>query len=137
MKEKNNDLLSDIVVYNKYARFIPSLQRRETWDDIITRYLSMLIKRYPDLVDEIMDKGQYLYKKKVLPSMRAVQFAGVAIEKNEARIYNCSYMPMNDYRAFSEVMFLLLGGTGVGYSVQYHHVEEIPSILKPTERLNS
>lgn len=63
--------------------------------------------------------------------MRAIQFAGPAITKNEARIYNCSYMPMNDYRCFSELMFLLLGGTGAGYSVQYHHVEQLPEIQKP------
>lgn len=131
MVQQENNILSDIVVYNKYAKYLPSLQRRETWNDIITRYLSMMIKKYPKLSDEIMLKGQFLYQKKVLPSMRALQFAGAAIEKNEARGYNCSYMPINDYRAFSELMFLLLGGTGVGYSVQYHHVEELPYIQKP------
>lgn len=129
--KNTNSLLSDVVVYNKYAKYLPKLNRRETWDEIITRYLSMMVKKYPNLTEEIMNKGQYLYNKDVLPSMRAVQFAGAAIEKNEARIYNCSYMPMNDYRSFSELMFLLLGGTGVGYSVQYHHVEELPYIVKP------
>ncbi len=127
-------LLSDVVVYNKYAKYIPSINRRETWDEIITRYLTMMVKRYPDLTDEIMTNGQFLYEKKVLPSMRAIQFAGSAIEKNEARIYNCSYMPINDYRAFSELMFLLLGGTGCGYSVQYHHVEQLPEIRKPLKQ---
>lgn len=129
--EKEIKLLSDVVVYNKYAKYVPELQRRETWEEIITRYLTMMAKKYPHIVDEIMHNGQYLYAKKVLPSMRAAQFAGAAIEKNEARLYNCGYMPMNDYRAFSELMFLLLGGTGVGYSVQYHHVEELPEIQKP------
>lgn len=127
-------LLSDIVVYNKYAKYLPNINRRETWDEIITRYLSMMVKKYPDLTPDIMKKGQYLYQKKVLPSMRAIQFAGPAIEKNEARIYNCSYMPMSDYRAFSELMFLLLGGTGCGYSVQYHHVEQLPEIHKPLKQ---
>lgn len=65
--------------------------------------------------------------------MRACQFAGAAMIKNESRGYNCSYLPIDDYRAFSEVMFLLLGGTGVGYSVQYHHVEKLPEINKPTK----
>ncbi len=109
---KGIELLSNVVVYNKYAKHIPELNRRETWQDIITRYLSMMVKKYPNLTDDIMINGQYLYSKQVLPSMRALQFAGPAIEKNEARGYNCSYMPMNDYRAFSELMFLLLGGTG-------------------------
>lgn len=136
-------ILSDIVVYNKYAKYVPELKRRETWSEIVDRYVNMMIKRYcytddkltnPDLQQEITVNAQYLYSKKVLPSMRALQFAGAAIEKNEARGYNCSYMPMNDYRAFSELMFLLLGGTGAGYSVQYHHVAELPEIQKPTKQ---
>ena len=130
---KSQKLLSDIVVYNKYAKYIPEVKRRENWDEIITRYIVMLKKKYPTLKEEIDEKSSYLYDKKVLPSMRALQFAGPAIEKNEARIYNCSYMPMNDYRSFSELMFLLLGGTGVGYSVQYHHIEELPEIQKPVK----
>jgi len=66
--------------------------------------------------------------------MRSLQFAGAAIKQTPSRIYNCAYLPIDDYRAFSEVMFLLLGGTGVGYSVQRHHVESLPSITKPTKR---
>ena len=125
------ELLSQIVVYNKYAKYIPELKRRETWNEIVQRYILMMTKKYPQLAEEIEEKSIYLYDKKVLPSMRALQFAGPAIEKNEARIYNCSYLPMDDYRAFSELMFLLLGGTGVGYSVQFHHVEKLPYIQKP------
>ena len=66
--------------------------------------------------------------------MRSLQFAGPAIKQTPSRIYNCAYLPIDDYRAFSEVMFLLLGGTGVGYSVQRHHVEQLPAITKPTKR---
>jgi len=138
-------ILSEIVVYNKYAKYVPELKRRETWEEIIKRYTLMMTSKYcrdekgnkinDDLRKEIIYNAEnYLLNKKVLPSMRALQFAGPAIEKNEARGYNCSYMPMNDYRAFSELMFLLLGGTGVGYSVQYHHVEELPEIQKPTKQ---
>ena len=63
--------------------------------------------------------------------MRAAQFAGPAIIKSESRVYNCAYLPIDDYRGFSEAMFLLLGGTGVGYSVQKHHVAKLPEIIKP------
>jgi ribonucleoside-diphosphate reductase alpha chain len=66
--------------------------------------------------------------------MRSLQFAGPAIKQTPSRIYNCAYLPIDDYRAFSEVMFLLLGGTGVGYSVQKHHVEKLPTITKPTKK---
>lgn len=131
---KTQGLLSDVVVYNKYAKYLPEAKRRETWDEIVTRYLDMMRKKYSQLTDEINSNGEFLYSKKVLPSMRGLQFAGDAIIKNEARVYNCSYLPMNDYRAFNELMFLLLGGTGVGYSVQFHHVEELPDIHKPLKQ---
>ena len=66
--------------------------------------------------------------------MRAMQFAGAPITKNNSRIYNCAYLPVDDIRAFSESMFLLLGGTGVGFSVQQHHVAELPPIHKAQKR---
>lgn len=126
-------LLSDVVVYNKYAKYIPGIKRRETWTEIIDRYIAMLVKKYPKLEGEIHENAKFLYDKKVLPSMRAVQFAGAATEKNEARVYNCSFLPMDDYRCFSETMFLLLTGCGVGYSVQYAHVDKLPEIQKPNK----
>ena len=73
-------------------------------------------------------------EKKVLPSMRSMQFGGKPIEVAPNRIFNCAYMPIDDWRSFSESMFLLLGGTGVGYSVQKHHVDKLPEIRKPTSK---
>jgi ribonucleoside-diphosphate reductase alpha chain len=125
------ETLSQIVTFNKYAKYLPSLRRRETYDEIIMRYLQMMVDKYPHLAGDIMRNGQYIFDKKVLPSMRALQFAGPAIQKNEARIYNCCYLPVDDYRAFAEIMFLLLGGTGVGYSVQFKHIDKLPEIRKP------
>jgi ribonucleoside-diphosphate reductase alpha chain len=125
------ETLSQIVTFNKYAKYLPSSRRRETYDEIIMRYLQMMVDKYPHLADDIMKNSQYIFDKKVLPSMRALQFAGPAIQKNEARIYNCCYLPVDDYRAFAEIMFLLLGGTGVGYSVQFKHIEKLPEIRKP------
>lgn len=132
-EEKGVDLLSEIVVFNKYAKYIPELKRRETWTEIVQRYLDMLNSKFPTLSKEIYENGQYILNKKILPSMRAMQFAGQAIEKNEARIYNCAYLPIDDIDAFSEVMFLLLGGTGVGYSVQFKHIDKLPEIKKSTK----
>jgi len=127
------ETLSNVVVFNKYAKYLPQQKRRETYDEIIFRYLQMMVDKYPDLSSDIMRNGQYIFDKKVLPSMRALQFAGPAIQKNEARIYNCCYLPIDDYRAFGEIMFLLLGGTGVGYSVQFKHIEKLPEITKPVK----
>lgn len=126
-------ILSDITVFSKYARHISSESRRESWEEICDRYQNMMTKKYPDLSDVIIENMKLVRDRKILPSMRAMQFAGPAIARNEARLYNCSYMPIDDYRAFSETMFLLLGGTGVGYSVQNHHVEKLPAISHPTK----
>lgn len=131
--ELNNEILSQITIFNKYAKYIPELNRRETWDEICDRYQNMMIEKYSSLSKEITENMLFIRDKKVLPSMRAMQFAGPAIKKNNSRLYNCAYFPVDDYRAFSEAMFLLLGGTGIGYSVQFHHIEKLPEILKPSK----
>jgi ribonucleoside-diphosphate reductase alpha chain len=115
----------------KYSRYLPEFERRETWEELVTRNMEMHIKKYPALEDLIRDKYKAVYDKKVLPSMRSLQFGGKPIEISPNRIYNCAYLPIDDWRSFGEVMFLLLGGTGVGFSVQKHHVEELPEINKP------
>jgi len=125
-------ILSDITVYMKYAKYIPELQRRETWNELVTRNMQMHIKRYPQLEEEIRENYEFVYGKKVLPSMRSMQFAGKPIEISPNRIYNCAFAPIDDYRVFAEIMFLLLGGTGVGYSVQQHHIDQLPEIRKPS-----
>ena len=127
-------ILSDITVHMKYASYIDSKQRRENWDELVARNMNMHIKKFPHLKNEITDVYQYVFDKKVLPSMRSMQFGGKPIEVSPNRIFNCAYTPIDDYRVFSEIMFLLLGGTGVGYSVQRHHVEKLPEIRKPSSR---
>jgi ribonucleoside-triphosphate reductase len=129
----SNRILSDITVYMKYAKYIPELKRRETWQELVTRNMEMHIKKFPQLEKEIRENYMYVYKKQVLPSMRSMQFAGKPIEISPNRIYNCAYAPVDDWRVFSEIMFLLLGGTGVGYSVQKHHTDVLPEIRKPSK----
>lgn len=129
----NQQILSDLIIHMKYARYLPELQRRELWPEICERYGRMLAERYPHMRAEIYENLTFVLKKKVLPSMRAMQFAGSAISKNNSRIYNCAYLPVDDIRAFSETMFLLLGGTGVGFSVQLHHIKNLPPVFKARE----
>ena len=129
--DASQKILSDLTVHMKYSKFIPELERRETWEELVTRNMNMHIKKYPHIANEIVDVYQYVYTKKVLPSMRSMQFGGKPIEISPNRIYNCAYLPIDHLDAFSETMFLLLGGTGVGYSVQKHHVEKLPEIRKP------
>ena len=132
--ELSNKILSDITVHMKYAKYLPDLNRRETWGELVTRNKEMHQKKYPNIADKIDEAYQFVYDKKVLPSMRSMQFGGKPIEISPNRIYNCAYMPIDHIDSFSECMFLLLGGTGVGYSVQKHHVEKLPPVNKPYEK---
>jgi ribonucleoside-diphosphate reductase alpha chain len=107
-----SDILSDITIHMKYAKYLPTLNRRETWDELVTRNMNMHIKKFPALEQEIRDNYKFVFEKEVLPSMRGLQFSGKPIEISPSRLYNCAFTAVDDYRVFSEVMFLLLGGSG-------------------------
>ena len=127
------DILSELTVYMKYSKYVPELKRRETWVELVDRNKQMHQEKFPQLKDEIEQAYKLVYDKKVLPSMRSLQFAGRPIELNNSRIFNCSFLPIDDMRSFSEIMFLLLSGCGVGYSVQTHHVDKLPEITVPVK----
>ena len=129
-----NNILSDITVHMKYAKYNPELNRRETWSELVDRNIAMHKKKYPELIDQIDEAYKYVYSKKILPSMRSLQFAGKPIEISPNRLYNCSYLPADHPDCFSEIMFLLLSGCGVGYSVQQHHIKDLPNITKPFDK---
>lgn len=135
MIERDKQALSDITVFNKYAKFLPEKGRRENYSEIVTRNKEMHQRKYPQLKDAIEDVyNQFVHTKRVLPSMRSLQFGGRPIELAHNRIFNCAYMPAEDYHFFSELMFLLLGGTGMGYSVQQRHVSKLPPVTEPKSR---
>lgn len=128
--DTNKEILSKIIHFSKYARHIDNLKRRETYEETVDRYLSMHKNKFPQYEKEIDYYGKLIYDKCVVPSMRGLQFGGMAIEKNNARLYNCSGLAVNKPEIFSTIMFLLLCGTGVGFSVQRRHVDRLPRINK-------
>ena len=127
-------IMSDVVIYMKYAKYIPELNRRESWEELVTRNKLMHIKKYPQLNEEIEEVYKFVYDKKVLPSMRSLQFGGKSISISPNRVYNCAYLPIDSIDSFNETMFLLLGGTGVGYSVQRHHIDSLPAVNQPYKK---
>lgn len=127
-------ILSDITIFNKYAKYIPELARRETWVEIVERNIAMHLAKYPHMKQEIKDAYSYVYERKVLPSMRSLQFAGRPITLSNNRMFNCAYTPLDHPAVFSETMFNLLGGSGVGFSVQRRHVSQLPLIKGPREK---
>lgn len=121
-------LLGDCVSYSKYSKYKPEELARESWPEVCNRLEAMFVAKYPELQGEIQEAVGFVRRKEVFPSMRALQFAGKAIELNHARIYNCSFRHMDETAAFKEFLFLLLSGCGVGYSVQRHHVAKLPEV---------
>jgi len=127
-----NKVLSELTVWMKYARYIRDKQRRETWTEICDRNREMHLEKYPCLAETINRiYDELVIPKKILPSMRSMQFAGRAIKQQNSRMFNCAYAPIDSIDSFGEIMFLLLGGTGMGYSVQQRHIQQLPSITRP------
>jgi len=120
--------LADYIHASKYARYLPNKKRREVFSETVARVEKMHHDRFPEMREEIKEAFDLVRKKKVLPSMRSMQFGGKAVLANNNRIYNCSFTLIDRFDAFSEALFLLLSGCGVGYSVQFDHIERLPSV---------
>ena len=129
----SNKLLSDIVAFRTYAKFLSHAGRRESLSETINRNMNMHLDRYPKLSKDITKAYTYVHDSKVMPSMRALQFSGEAITKNNARQYNCSFTNIDNVRVFGEILYLLLSGVGVGFSVQKEHIKNLPKIKQPKE----
>jgi hypothetical protein len=126
-------LLSDIVAYRSYAKHLDDKNRRESLAETILRNEEMHINRFPKLKKEINAAYKLVKKLEDMPSMRSLQFGGNAIERNNVRMFNCSYLSVEYVRAFSEILYVLLCGTGVGFSVQRKHISKLPALHPPTE----
>ncbi len=124
---KGKKLLSDIAFYRTYSA-IKTDGTKETWDEVCDRYENMMLEKYPHMQAIILGSMVYVREKRVLPSMRALQFAGTAIEKENARLYNCSFVNVTSIKDFADAMYLSACGTGVGYSVQQRHISQLPVI---------
>jgi ribonucleoside-triphosphate reductase len=116
---------------SRYARYIETLQRRETWDETVGRYMVSVVgqacgleqssKTYREVEEAILSKN-------IMPSMRALMTAGPALDRDNVAGYNCAYVPIDDRRAFDEIMYILMCGTGVGFSVERRYIESLPRI---------
>ncbi len=120
--------LADYIHVAKYARYSETAGRRETYEETVSRVKRMHGLKFPDLQKSINESFNLVREKKVLPSMRSMQFAGPAIEQHHARLYNCSFTLIDRPKAFSEAFYLLLCGCGVGYSVQWDHIRDLPAL---------
>jgi ribonucleoside-triphosphate reductase len=130
---KSNRLLGEVVAYRTYAKYLAPLNRRETLTETINRNMIMHLDKFPKLSRDIIKAYKQVHDLKVMPSMRSLQFGGEAIVKNNVRLFNCAFSHISYPRVFAEALYLLLSGTGFGYSVQDRHISQLPSIRNPKE----
>lgn len=123
------DNLQTYVFKSRYARWLEAEGRRETWEETVTRYCDFWKARYPEQFpyDEVWNA---IHSMEVMPSMRALMTAGPALERDNIAGFNCSYIPVIDQRCFDEIMYILMCGTGVGYSVERQHVNKLPEVAE-------
>jgi ribonucleoside-diphosphate reductase alpha chain len=129
---KAYNAIAEYIHAAKYAKWDEGLQRRETFEETVDRVRRMHCEKFPKLAMDINRAFRSVYEKKVLPSMRSMQFAGQPLLDHNARMYNCSFTLVDRPRVFSEIMYLLLCGCGCGFSVQQHHIDRLPPIAKPS-----
>lgn len=133
--EPDPDAIANYIHPSKYSRYLPEKKRREVYSETVGRVEKMHLDRFPHVAEEITEAFDAVRHKRILPSMRSMQFAGPAIEQINARQYNCSFTHIDRPKAFGEVLYMLLCGCGVGYSVQFDHVDKLPP-LKTINRHN-
>jgi ribonucleotide reductase class II len=129
----SDKLLSEVVSHKSYAKFNPILNRRELLSETINRNLNMHLEKFPFLSSDILKSFKQIHELKVMPSMRSMQFGGEQILKNNTKLFNCSFANANYERVFAEALYVLLCGTGFGFSCQTHHVGRLPTIKLPSD----
>ena len=124
------------IAISRYARWIEEKNRRETWSETVERYVSYMEGRYEKLTNKKLDKKERdrwvdaITTLKVMPSMRALMTAGPALDKDNVAGFNCSYVAIDNVRTFDEIMYILMCGTGVGFSVERQYVDKLPEIAE-------
>ena len=130
----------NFIALSRYARWISEENRRETWAETVDRYFDYMIKYLkdnngyvpePNLLKELKES---VYNRDVMPSMRSVMTAGPALDRDHVAGYNCSFIPVDSPRSFDETMYILMCGTGVGFSVEYKYINKLPAIPESFEK---
>jgi len=122
-------LYQDFIHKSRYARYLDKEQRREHWHETVDRYIDFVVEQRPQIPSQLIDELQTsILNKDVMPSMRAMMTAGQALERDNTCGYNCSYVVVDDAKSFDEAMFILMCGTGVGFSVERQYINKLPEI---------
>lgn len=120
----------EFIYKSRYARFIDSEKRRENWDETVNRYINYFREKYPSVLDKKTCQTLFnaIYNLQCMPSMRALATAGPALDRDNTAGFNCSYLPVDNPHSFDEAMYILMCGTGVGFSVQKRYTNQLPEV---------
>lgn len=128
------DPYRNFIHVSRYARWLEEQNRRETWTETVDRYMTHMLKHlkennnYVPAEEEVAKVRSFILNHQALPSMRAVMTAGPALERNNIAAYNCSYVVIDDPVAFDETLYILMNGTGVGFSAESRYTEKLPVV---------
>ena len=121
-------LYQQVIHSSRYARYLPEKQRRETWEETVDRLIEYIRSKHSGFQKSLSELRQAILKLEVMPSMRLLMTAGEACDRDNIAAYNCSYLAVNNKRAFSEALYILMNGTGVGFSCERQETNRLPSI---------
>ena len=130
----------NFIALSRYARWLENENRRETWGETVDRYFSFMViqlrEKHGYVPDDktLADLRDAVFNRNVMPSMRSVMTAGVALERENVSGYNCAFLPVDNARSFDESMYILMCGTGVGFSVEYKYINKLPSLPETLEK---
>lgn len=125
------DQYREYIAASRYARYIDDKGRRETWEETVQRFIDYIFERTPAIAEDTKTKKELfnaILNHELMPSMRALMTAGKSADRDNTCIYNCSYLPVDDPKSFDEAMFILLCGTGVGFSVESKYINQLPDV---------
>jgi ribonucleoside-diphosphate reductase alpha chain len=140
MKNTIDNPYENFIALSRYAKWVESESRRETWGETVDRYFSFMTnhlkQNYNYIPNEklVAELKEFVFERNVMPSMRAVMTSGAALERDNVAGYNCAFLPVDSPRSFDETMYVLMCGTGVGFSVEYKYINKLPAVPESLEK---
>jgi ribonucleoside-diphosphate reductase alpha chain len=140
MKNTIENPYENFIALSRYAKWVESEGRRETWGETVDRYFDFMIshlkENYKYVPEDklVKELKTFVFERSVMPSMRSVMTSGAALERDNVAGYNCAFLPVDSPRSFDETMYVLMCGTGVGFSVEYKYINKLPSIPEKLEK---
>ncbi len=125
------------IAVSRYVKWIEEKGRRETWPETVSRLINYYVSRVPQFEEVAEEVYEAIHNLSVVPSMRALATAGPAMDRNDICAYNCCYAPVDNPRVFDEILYILMCGTGVGYSVEKMYVHKLPTVSETFEETSS